>query len=191
MNHSTPQGGEPRADGSPAALWRFLLGPIGALLTGICFFLPWGRCSWLGIERRASGAETGGWPWIIPACAGIVIVATIAGRLLRRMKLARALSFGAALLGLLFLLEQTVEVSRGLHTPLGRLRPDQLGVRPAFGFFGTVLGLIVALAGAIILRPASRAEVDRLASRPTADLPTGRSETDVSSAPERRKAGPA
>lgn len=142
------------------AVWRALLSPGGALLAGVCFFLPWGRVSCAGIEREASGAEIGGWVWLVFAAAVLVLLASVAGRRLVRGATARSVAFGAALGGLLFLGWRAVEFSRGVQAPFGRVRPEQTGFEPSFGFLGTVVGLLVALAGAMIPRP-SAVKADR------------------------------
>lgn len=151
------------ADGRPSperrSGWRLWLTPSGALLAVICFFLPWGRFSCCGIERRASGAETGGWLWLVFGCAVLAGVAVILGHRLRRLEAGRVAAFGAALLGLLFLVWQAIEFSRGVRTPLGRIRPAQAGIDPAFGLIGTVGGLLVALVGALSLASPARRRV--------------------------------
>lgn len=140
--------------------WSLWLTPSGALMAAVCFFLPWGRFSCFGIERRASGAETGGWLWLVFACAVLAGAAVVVGHQLRRLELGRAAAFGAALLGLLFLIWQAIEFSSGIRTPLGRIRPSQAGIDPAFGLLGTVGGLLLALVGAVNVAPAIRRRVN-------------------------------
>jgi len=130
--------------------WRLLLSPAGAALAGICFFLPWGRFSCLGMHRQASGADVGGWFWALFASALVAFAASMAAWRLPSKVLPGAVTMAAALAGLLVLIWRAVEGSRGMYTPFGRLHPER-SVALAFGVVGTVAGLLVALAGGAML----------------------------------------
>jgi hypothetical protein len=161
--------------------WRPFLGPAGGAIAAICFFLPWGRFSFLVVRRSASGHTIGGWTWAIFALA---LSVTFAGVVLPRRwrpAPARAVVFGAALLGLLLFVVRAHELTRGIWTPFGRVPPQDIGVKPGLGAKGTVVGFLLAIAGAFLMpgprfrwmpawRALTRAQVVAR-DRPTGGLP--------------------
>jgi hypothetical protein len=44
-----------------------------------------------------------------------------------------------------------VSFSRGVHTPLGRIHPQDVGVSVKFGGAGMVLGFVLALVGVLLI----------------------------------------
>lgn len=181
MDETRLQSGRRTVAGRPTG-WRFFLSPAGALLAAVCFFLPWGRVSCAGVEREVSGAEVGGWLWLVFAAAAILLVAPFAGRRLARPRAIHAVARGAALFGPVFLCWRAIEFSRGARMPFGRVHPEQVGFEPAVGFAGTVLGLLMALAGAWLPHPAPPREARRTAAgewtdrRDGTDRPSGTNE---------------
>lgn len=137
---------------SPVAWnWRSLLGPAGGFVAAASFFLPWGKFSFLLLHKSASGHTIGGWAWVIFAMAALAVAAGVILPLLRRPALARAVVFGAALLGLLFFAIKAGQLARGLWTPFGRLQPQDVGVKPGIGAQGILVGFLLAVVGAFTM----------------------------------------
>jgi hypothetical protein len=131
--------------------WRRSLAPAGGAIAAICFFLPWGRFSFLVVHRSASGQTVGGWAWAIFALAAIVTAAGVVVPRLRRPESARVVVFGAALLGLLCFVVITNELGHGVWTPFGRVQPQDVGVKPGLGAQGTAAGFLLAIAGSFFM----------------------------------------
>jgi hypothetical protein len=131
--------------------WRPCLAPAGGAIAAVCFFLPWGRFSFLLVHRSASGFAVGGWAWVIFALAAMVTVAGVVLPRRRRPEPARAVVFSAALLGLLCFVFEANELARGVWTPFGRIQPQDIGVKPGLGARGTAVGFLLALAGAFLM----------------------------------------
>jgi hypothetical protein len=140
-----------------STLARLLLSPAGAILTLVCFFLPWGRFSCMGVNQSMSGAQLGGEVWLVFFSALVVLAAGVAF-LLRSWNSAWLATVLGSVLGLLVLGAKVISVLRGVRTPWGRIRPQDIGVDPHVGGVGTVLGLLLALGGALLLWPRPRDE---------------------------------
>jgi hypothetical protein len=133
-----------------------LISPAGAILALVCFFLPWGRFSCAGYSRRLSGAQIGGMFWIVFAVAVAIPAIVAVGILLRQHRRARQIVAACSLVGLAVVLVRHIEFVRGHETGFGRLHARDVGVQLHLGGAGTVLGLLIALAGSIRVVPRSR-----------------------------------
>ena len=131
--------------------WRRCLAPAGGVIAAISFFLPWGRFSFLVMHRSASGQTIGGWAWVILTLAVIVMAAGVGLPLRRGPGSARAVVFGAALLGLLCFAIEANELARGVWTPFGRVQPQDIGVKPGLGARGTAVGFLLAIVGSFFM----------------------------------------
>jgi hypothetical protein len=129
---------------------RIFISPAGALLAAVCFFLPWGQFSCAGMSRTLSGAEIGGVFWIVFAAALAIPPTLAAGWVLRRLRLARIGVAGLALLALGILFFEQIGFARGQETGFGRVHAQNVGVQLRPGGAGTVLGLLIALAGSTL-----------------------------------------
>ena len=133
-----------------------LISPGGAILALVCFFLPWGRFSCAGYSRRLSGAQLGGSFWIVFAAAAAIPAIVATGLVLRQHRRARRIVTACSLVGLAVALMRQIEFVRGHETGFGRLHARDVGVQLHLGGAGTVLGLLIALAGSIRIVPRSR-----------------------------------
>ena len=133
--------------------WRFLLSPAGAGIALICFFLPWGRFSCVGLHKSVSGADLGGSFWLVFWAALVLVLAGGVLVLLRREAQARILVLACTAGAFWILAQNAIRLSRGLSTPLGHIRPEHVGVSPRPGGVGTLLGFAVAAAGSFLLKP--------------------------------------
>jgi hypothetical protein len=127
-----------------------LVSPAGAVLAALCFFLPWGRFSCAGINRTLTGAQIGGVCWIVFAAALAIPLVVGAGLLLRRLHQARLAVGALALLGLAILLIELTQFARGHQTGFGHVHAEDVGVQLRIGGAGTVIGLLIALAGSTL-----------------------------------------
>lgn len=163
--------------------WRPCLAPAGGAIAAICFFLPWGRFSFLVMHKSASGRTVGGSAWVIFALAVIVMVAGVVLPRLRRPASARAVVFSVAVLGLLCFVFKANALARGVWTPFGRIQPQDIGVKSGLGGQGTAVGFLLAIVGSFFLPgpmprwlPAWRAVTRRstpIESRPPVGHPLG------------------
>ena len=131
---------------------RFYLTPAGVGIAIICFFLPWGKFSCVGLHKSVSGAELGGSFWLVFWCA---LAALLVGGVLvalRREAQARMVVLACSVFAFWILVQNGIRLSRGLSTPLGHIRPEHIGVSPRPGGVGTLLGFVVAAAGSFLLR---------------------------------------
>ena len=122
-----------------------LLSPAGAAFALVCFFLPWGRFSCAAVRITRSGAELGGSLWIVFAAAAAIVVGSVVLVVLGRVKRARLLLALIAAAGLVVLVMSQLRLAAGARTPLGRMHPEDLGVKVGLGGIGTALGLLLAL----------------------------------------------
>jgi hypothetical protein len=127
-----------------------LLVPLGAVIAGACFFLPYVRLIRVfGASLTLSGARIGRGLWLVPATALAVLLVQFgmrgAGR--RRLRAARAACL--ALLGLLLVLAVVLR----LHHRVGllgiRFSAATFGVRPAIGWLGSLAGFAITLIAAL------------------------------------------
>jgi hypothetical protein len=163
--------------------WRLCLAPAGGAIAAVCFFLPWGRFSFLVMHKSASGHTVGGSAWVIFALAAIAMVAGVVLPRLRRPASARAVVFSVAVLGLLCFVFKANALARGVWTPFGRIQPQDIGVKPGLGGQGTAVGFLLAIVGSFFLPgprprwlPAWRALTRRntpVESRPPVGRPIG------------------
>jgi hypothetical protein len=128
---------------------RTFISPTGAVLALICFFLPWGRFSCTGVNRTLTGAQIGGPLWIVFAAAVAMLLAIAAHALLRWPRQVRWVVVLCSLLALGVILLKQISFARGQETGFGRVRATAVGVHVRPGGAGTVLGLVVALAGSV------------------------------------------
>ncbi len=122
--------------------------PLGALLAGASFFLPYVRLlRAFGASLTLTGPRIGRALWLVPALALAILLVQLA---VRRSGLRRVLVGGAAALGLLVV----VGVLMRLHQRSGLLfvhfSAATFGVRPAVGWAGSLLGFVLTLLGALL-----------------------------------------
>ncbi len=130
---------------------RMLLTPVGAGIALFCFFLPWGRFSVRVIHKTMNGA--GLHLWGLFWAALLILVAGGVLVFLSRIALARIVTAVASLASLGFLVAQAIRFTQGIHTPVGAIHPEHFGVSPGPGGTGTAMGFVLALFGALLLRP--------------------------------------
>ncbi len=132
------------------------LSPSGALLALVCFFLPWGRFSCMGMRRRMSGAQLGGAYWIIATACVAILVAILYFASRRQLHRARPIVFLSSLAAIVFFVIRSIGIAKGQETGYGRVTGDDIGVRTLPAVFGTVVGLVAALVGSFSLGSRSR-----------------------------------
>ncbi len=129
-----------------------VLVPLGALAAGLCFFLPYLQVLRLfGDSLTLSGPRIGGALWIEPAAALAILLAQagLTGRP-GQDRLRRVLVILAASVGLVLLLAVLVRLHHRSRFLLLHYSAATLGVRPAVGWSGSVLGFVAALLGGLL-----------------------------------------
>ncbi len=122
---------------------RSVLIPLGALVAGACFFLPYVRLLRVfGASLMLTGPRIGGGLWLVPAAAALVLLAHFG---LRPRWLRTAGVLVGSALGLLLVFA----VIARLHHRAGMLfvhfSAATFGVRPAVGWAGSLLGFAASL----------------------------------------------
>jgi hypothetical protein len=140
-----------KAPGPRQLDWRHSLAPVGGVVAAFGFFLPWGRYSFMVVHKSASGHSVGGWAWGIFVLAVIVAAAGVMVPRRRRPESARGVVFAAALLGLLGFVYAANRLAHGVWTPVGRIQPQDIGVKPGLGAQAMVAGFLLAIVGAFFL----------------------------------------
>jgi hypothetical protein len=143
---------EPPTEARGRALsWRLCLAPAGGAIAAACFFLPWGRITFLAAHCEACGSHIGGSAW---ASFGMAAIVTVGGLLLARPgrpTWTRPVVLGAAFLGLILVVVKAVGLSHGIWTPFGHVRPQDVGVKLGVGAVGMVAGFLLAVAGSLVV----------------------------------------
>ena len=108
-----------------------LMTPTGALVALICFFMPWinGSCGTM------SGAQIGGGLWLIPVISVLVLLVYFLGR-----------GMGHAIM--IILLDVIALITIAVY--FTRVLPMIEEITVQFGVYGTLVGLFLVLAGAIV-----------------------------------------
>ena len=133
------------------------LTPFGAAVVVICFFLPWVKFSCVGVKRTMSGAQLGGVFWLVPI-AGTVALGAFAYCFSRgQARKSWPVAVLASLAGLALIVYKYLSLWRGEETPYGTITPEDIGLTVQVGAAGTVLGLLLVLAGVPFLRSPGRA----------------------------------
>lgn len=146
--------------------------PSGALLSAICFFLPWVKISCMQQVKHQSGADLGGELWMV-FVAAILILLTFGWfryhKCLHQGRIIVALSAFTA--WSLILHYYFYSVSNKVDTQLGFIKPEDLKITMEWGLYGTVIGFAVALIG-IYFWNKNEAMVEE-GVKPTAREPNG------------------
>jgi hypothetical protein len=131
---------------------RMYLSPGGAILTLVCFFLPWVKLSFgPGIERRISGAGMGGIVWVVFIAALGILGSFIFFKSRNRVQQARPIIAVCSIAALAVILVKYLASRNGTSTELVRIRPEDVGASIGPGGVGTLVGLALSLAGSALI----------------------------------------
>ena len=132
-----------------------ILTPLGAILAGGSFFLPYVRIFRVfAISATVSGPRIGGGLWLVPAAALLIVVAQVWPSGARRRRARRALQIGGAILGLLVVFAVIARLHHRAGFLFVHFSAATFGVRPAAGWLLSLLGFGLALIGALLPRRA-------------------------------------
>ncbi len=121
--------------------------PLGALVAGGCFFLPYVRLLRVfGASLTLTGPRIGGGLWLVPAAAALILLAHFGPRR-RRLRMTGVL-VGSAL-GLLLVCAVLARLHHRSGLLFVHLSAASLGVRPAIGWAGSLLGFAASLIAAL------------------------------------------
>jgi hypothetical protein len=130
---------------------KTLVSPAGAILAVICFCLPWARISCgPGMHRTVSGATLGGVFWLVPVLAVAVVAVAVISRRIGAPTRAWPIIILASAAALAIIALQSLRLASQTRFGVGA---DDVGFNLRAGSVGTVAGLLVALAGGLLLRP--------------------------------------
>ena len=130
---------------------RIFLTPSGAIISIICFFLPWVRFSCMGVVKNASGADLGGSFWLVFVAAIAILLIFFLFKNRNELHKAKPLIIISSLIALGVILFQYIRFSAGENTDFGRVRPQDIGLSIQFGGIGTLIGFILSFIGSFFL----------------------------------------
>lgn len=120
--------------------------PVGAVLAGTSFFLPYIQSpSFFGERETITGVSMGSWAWVVPVAAGIILLGNMLWDAPQTQEVGQRLMVSGSGLGLAMLVFAVYELTR--DRLFGASAWD-IGVRPAVGPFLTLAGFLLAFVGA-------------------------------------------
>lgn len=130
-----------------------VLTPLGAVVAGGSFFLPYVRIVRVfGISATVAGPRIGGGLWLVPAAALLVLVAQIWPTGARGRWLRSTLELAGAVLGLLVVFGVIARLHHRTGFLFVHFSAATFGVRPAIGWLLSLLGFAAALLGSLLRR---------------------------------------
>jgi hypothetical protein len=142
-----------------------LLSPSGAGIVLICFFLPWLRVSCGTKKMILRGSDMGGALYIVLGAAVVMIAAFIIYKYLGQAHRSRYVFLGASLLAIGTIIYEYIYVALNPDIPF-YIPGKMIGFELKIGAFGTILGLILAASGGILLR---KPDAPKCAEKPGED----------------------
>jgi hypothetical protein len=130
---------------------REIISPAGAGIVIICFFLPWMRVSCGTKKMLLRGSDMGGALYVVLIAAVAMIVAFGIYKFLGQPHKARYIFLGASLLAIGTIVYEYVSVALDPKIPF-YIPGKMIGFELKIGAFGTILGLILAGLGWLLLR---------------------------------------
>lgn len=127
--------------------WRAWLTPSGAVVMGVCFFLPWARFSCSGWNFSVSGADLGGALWLLPVAAVIILAAFFALKGRKREQISLLITLLATVIAVIALSWKLISIATGPKPAFGLIKPHDVGFRLDLGGIGVVLGLVGVIFG--------------------------------------------
>ena len=119
-----------------------LISPAGAAFTLLCFILPWYSASALWASQSILGIQSGPFGWLVAFAAMGIITLVLIFVKAAQPTLARIFAIAGAGSAMVLMLIQAL-VSSGSY--------GLASVSMAVGWYGSFLGLIIALAGAFFI----------------------------------------
>jgi hypothetical protein len=130
---------------------KALTSPAGAILAIVCFFLPWARISCAPVvNKTVSGATLGGAFWLVPVLAAAVVALFLVSKRIGGFARAWPIIILAPVAALAIIAIQSLRLASQTRFGIGS---DDVGFSLRAGSVGTVAGLLVALAGGLLLKP--------------------------------------
>ena len=143
-----------RENGAPkrTATGAFL-SPAGAMVVLICFFLPWATGSCAGIRRTVSGAQLGGFLWLIPVMAVAAIgVGSVAASRTQRRGTRRSIALSALIVIAAAIVELLTPLGTKRTALAGLVHADDISLTLKFGSYGSMVGLALWIVGLLFFR---------------------------------------
>lgn len=167
--------------------------PAGGILALICFFLPWMKIdctsegvfgSTIGEIHTVSGFDIATKQQVnlitlaLVAAAVIIVVSIImlVKQTPLKSKLPVLISSGV---GLGCLMIEYIRASIGYDTGLGKISLEDLGITYQFGAFGTIVGFILSIVGALTIQKSNNISVP-IEETNVSEIPDEENRTDTS-----------
>jgi len=128
--------------------------PAGAILALLCFFLPWVKFSCAGSTQIVSGmklAQDEGLLWLVFIAALVILGVYFYMRSKNTVWKSKRYTLIGCGVAVLVIVYEFIDFLTGVDTEFGRIKPSDVGFTLQFGFFGTLLGFILAAVGAYML----------------------------------------
>ncbi len=122
---------------------KIFISLVGAIISAICFFLPWIGCE--GGRRTPSGAEIGGELWVVFIAALVIIAAVFFFKQQKQIEKARPIVAVSSLVALAMLLYEYIKMTNDEFAQFIKFEIK-------FGSIGTLIGFVLALIGTPFLR---------------------------------------
>ncbi len=142
--------------------FKILTIPIGAILSIICFFLPWLKLSIGGAELNMSGIFLGDELWIVFAAAIVILAAYfyfISSKQSQNAKIAILISSNIAIA---IMIIRYIMFQQGWKTDFGTIRPEDYGLTIQFGAILAAIGFFISELGINYLDPPAKPTPDEL-----------------------------
>ncbi|MFH1862289.1 MAG: hypothetical protein ABH878_05695 [bacterium] len=124
---------------------KTILTPAAALFLGVCFFLPWAKISCVGQTLHFTGAKLGGFFWILPVAAALIIAFFVLFAVKGTLHQARLPILICLLAALAGVIVQGIRLATAPKPLFGLVKPEHVNFRLQFGTFGTVVGYLLIL----------------------------------------------
>jgi hypothetical protein len=131
---------------------KVFLNPAGAILALICFFLTWVKVSCARTTKSFSGPEIGCIFWLVLVSALAIIVAFFYFRSQKKIEKSRPAAMLGSLLALAIIFIKYLSLAWGQKSVFAKAGSKVIDCTIQLGGMGTVMGFILAIAGAGFLK---------------------------------------
>jgi hypothetical protein len=134
----------------PKSKYLEYLSPAGAAIVLICFFLPWLHVSCGAKKMILRGSSMGGIFWLVFASAVLILAAYLYFKKRGKAEHARFFFLIGSITALVILIYKYITVALNPDIPF-YIPERMIGFELKPGALGTILGLLMAFGGGIIL----------------------------------------
>lgn len=129
--------------------FKIFISPAGALIAGICFFLPWLEVSC--VNRKITGAGIGSIAWGIPALCLIILLLFFYYYYNTNLKKSKPFIISGAITGIIIIGIIAFKFMQQIDVKYPDRSLQDLGIHIRYGILGTLGGLITSILGTLFL----------------------------------------